>query len=119
MATTTFAYASAELAIFDRQADAQERIATALEAIDTKLGLIDAKLGLIDTKLSDIDGRLDRQATASEGLLTRAETENLGLFMRGAGLEGRLSRAATVVALRETERLEDVKDEIASPTSLE
>ena len=112
MAETTFNYASAEFAIFERQAVAQERAADALEAIDGKLGEIDAKLNAID-------GKLDRQATASEGILTRAETESLGIYMRAADLEGRLSRAATVVALRETDRLDDVITEIDNPTPLE
>lgn len=112
MATTVFEYDADEFAIFERQAIALEAAATALQNINTKLGDIDAKLNAID-------GKLDRQATASEGLLTQAETESLGIYMRGAGLEGQLSRAATVVALRETERLEDVKTEIANPTALE
>lgn len=112
MATTIFEYDTAEFAIFERQAVALEAAATALENINTKLGDIDAKLNAID-------GKLDRQATASEGLLTRAETESLGIYMRAADLEGRLSRAATVVALRETDRLDDVITEIDNPTPLE
>lgn len=85
-------------------ADQLERVATAQEAIAAAAGrLADAQEAMLATH---------------EAMLDLASDRNKGICVRGVGSDGGLSRAATIVALQESDKLDKVRAEMVSPTEM-
>ncbi|MGM0535550.1 MAG: hypothetical protein ACQER5_05685 [Pseudomonadota bacterium] len=91
------------------------RLATALESIDDHLvERLDALIALTEAANALRTQLLETQ----QGMLERMSDESLGVYTRGAGDELRLSRAATINALKQSGQLDEVRDEMQSPTSM-
>lgn len=91
------------------------RIAAALESIDTSMAeRLDALIALTE----DANKLRAQLLETQKGMLERMSDESLGVCMRGAGDDQQLSRAATVNALKQAGQLDEVRNEMQSPTPM-
>lgn len=93
-------------------------IAKAFESVDNTLSeILSTNRQILEAPLTSIADSFDEMVHINNEILNRIKTKNLGIYMRqveDAGSE--LTRAITVNALKRSDQLKEVAEEIVRPT---